>query len=182
MNIDLLRTGRVCSIFHVIKSPLSITNWCWSFLGWLEKLGLSNNFSFWLLNTFRTQFLSIRDAIRSFVEVEVTWIFFRRRLFQFSVSQLLEYNQLVVFLEGWLHSIEFDRMSILSQSQDRCRSNIQRLDVFSMHYAGIVHDVVIFKSIFKDPCDFCPEDQQAGRILSVSCLNSDLQIIIQSWW
>ena len=65
INIDLLRTGRVSSIFHVIRSPWSITNWIWSWLGWLEKLGLSNNFSFWLsnsflfwlLNNFRTQFL-----------------------------------------------------------------------------------------------------------------------------
>ena len=61
INIDLLRTGRVSSIFHVIKSPWSDTNWIWS---WLEKLGLSKNFSFWLsssftfwlLNNFRTQF------------------------------------------------------------------------------------------------------------------------------
>ena len=47
----------------VIRSPWSITNWILSWLGWLEKLGLSNNFwlsksfPFWLLNNFRTQFL-----------------------------------------------------------------------------------------------------------------------------
>ena len=65
INIDLLRKGRVSFILHVIKSPWSITNWIWSWLGWLEKLGSSNNFSFWLLNSFpfwlsinfRTQFL-----------------------------------------------------------------------------------------------------------------------------
>ena len=36
------------------------------------------------------------------------------RLLQSSISQLLEYNKLEVFLEGKLHSIESDRMSILS--------------------------------------------------------------------
>ena len=55
-NIDLLRTGRVCSILHVIKSHRSVTNWIWSWLGWLEEFCLSNNFSFWLSSNFRTQF------------------------------------------------------------------------------------------------------------------------------
>ena len=60
-------------------------------------------------------------------------------------------------------------MSILSESQDRCRPKKKlRLDVFSMHCAGIVHDVVHSSQSFKDPCDLCPKDQQAGRILSVS--------------
>ena len=48
INIDLLRTGRVSSILHVIRSPRSVTNWIWSWLGWLEKFCLSSNFSFWL--------------------------------------------------------------------------------------------------------------------------------------
>ena len=69
-------------------------------------------------------------------------------------------------------------MSILSESQDRCRPNIPRLDVSSMRNAGIVHHVVHSSQSRQDPCDFCPKDQQAGRILSVSCLNSDLQVLI----
>ena len=50
-----------------------------------------------LLNLFP---LSIRDVMRSLVEVEARCILFRKRLLQFSVSQLLEYNKLEVFLEG----------------------------------------------------------------------------------
>ena len=33
-------------------------------------------------------------------------------------------------------------MSILSELQDQYQPKIPRLDVFSKHYAGIVHDVV----------------------------------------
>ena len=33
-------------------------------------------------------------------------------------------------------------MLILSEFQDQYQPNIPRLDVSSMHYAGIVHDVV----------------------------------------
>ena len=58
---------------------------------------------------------SNRDAVRSLVVVEVTCMLFHVGLLQFSVWQLLEYNKLEVFLEGWLQSIESDRMSILSE-------------------------------------------------------------------
>ena len=44
--------------------------------------------------------LSIRDVMRSLVEIEETCILFRIRLLQSSVKQLLEYNKLEVFLEG----------------------------------------------------------------------------------
>ena len=37
INIDLPRQGRVSFILHVIKSPGSVTNWIWSWLGWLEN-------------------------------------------------------------------------------------------------------------------------------------------------
>ena len=60
-----------------------------------------------------------------------------------------------VFLEGWLHSIVSDRMSILSELQDWCRPNIPRLDVSSKRYAGIVHDAVHSSQSFQDPSDFC---------------------------
>ena len=40
------------------------------------------------------------------------------RLLQSSISQVLEDNKLEVFPEGWLHSIESDRMSILFKSQN----------------------------------------------------------------
>ena len=36
INIDLLRTVRVSSSLHVIKSPRSFTNWIWSWLGFLK--------------------------------------------------------------------------------------------------------------------------------------------------
>ena len=98
---------------------------------------------------------SIRPSMRSLVEAEVTCILSRKWLLQFPSWQLMEYNKLEVFLEGWLHSIEFDRMSILSESQDQYRPNIPRLDVSSMHCAGIVHDVVHSSQSFQDPCDFC---------------------------
>ena len=35
---------------------------------------------------------------------------------------------------------------------------------------------------FQDPCDCYPWDEQAERILSVSCSNFDLQVLIQRWW
>ena len=64
------------------------------------------------------------------------------RLLQFSISQLLECNKLEVFLEGQLHSIEFDRMLILFESQDKHQPKIPRLDVSSKHCASIVLNVV----------------------------------------
>ena len=83
---------------------------------------LSNNFSFWLLINCRAQwnfsFLPKGDVARSLVVVEETRMFSQTRLLQSSISQLLEYNKLEVCLEGQLHSIESDRMSILLESQD----------------------------------------------------------------
>ena len=51
--------------------------------------------------------------MRSLVVVEETCMISHARLLQSSISQLLEYNKLEVFLEGKLHSIESDRMLIL---------------------------------------------------------------------
>ena len=59
------------------------------------------------------------------------------RLLQSSISQLLEYNKLEVFLEGRLHSIESDRMLILFELQDYYQPKIPRLDVSSKHCASI---------------------------------------------
>ena len=50
--------------------------------------------------------------MRSLVVVEETCMIFQTKLLQSSISQLLEYNKLEVFLEGSLHSIVFDRMFI----------------------------------------------------------------------
>ena len=44
--------------------------------------------------------LSNRDVVRSLVVVEVTCLLFHKRLLQSSVSQILEYIKLEVFLEG----------------------------------------------------------------------------------
>ena len=44
--------------------------------------------------------LSIRASVRSLVEVKVTCLLFHTKLLQSSISQLLEYNKLEVFLEG----------------------------------------------------------------------------------
>ena len=41
----------------------------------------------------------------------------------FSLTKLLEYNKLEMFLEGWLHSIESYRMLILSELQDQYQPN-----------------------------------------------------------
>ena len=71
-------------------------------------------------------------------------------------------------------------MSILSESQDRCQPNIPRLDVFSMHCADIVHDMVRSSQSRQDLCALYLWDQQAGRIPFVSCSNSGLQVLIQS--
>ena len=56
-------------------------------------------------------------------------------------------------------SIEFDRMSILSELQDQYQPNIPRLGVSSMRYAGIVHDVVHSSQFVQDLCALCPWDQ-----------------------
>ena len=64
-----------------------------------------------------------------------------------------------MFLEGWLHSIEFDRMLILSESQDQYQPNIPRLDVSPMRHAGIAHDEVHSSQSFQDLCALYLWDQ-----------------------
>ena len=54
-------------------------------------------------------------------------------------------------------------MSILSESQDRCRPSIPRLGVSSMRYAGTVHDVVHSSQSFQDPYALCLWDQWAKK-------------------
>ena len=80
------------------------------------------------------------------------------RLLQSSISQLLEYNKLEVFLEGYLHSIEFDRMSILFESQDQYQPK-PRLDVSFKHCASIVLDVVQRSQYVQDLDALCLWDQ-----------------------
>ena len=62
---------------------------------------LLNEFTDWLLFNCRTQFTN-RDRVvmRSLVVVEETCMISHIRLLQSSISQLLEYNKLEVFLEG----------------------------------------------------------------------------------
>ena len=100
------------------------------------------------------------------------------QLLQSSISQLLEYNKLEVFLEGYLHSIVFGRMSILFESQDQYQPRIPRLDAPSMHCAHIALDVVQRSQYVQDLDVLCLWDQQARRILFVSCLNPDLEVSI----
>ena len=69
-------------------------------------------------------------------------------------------------------------MSILFELQDQYQPKIPRLGVSSMRYASIVHDVVHSSQSFQDLDPLCLWDQQVKRILSVSCLNSDLQVPI----
>ena len=69
-------------------------------------------------------------------------------------------------------------MSILSELQDQYQPKIPRLDVSSMHCARIALDVVQRSQYVQDLCDFRLLDQWARRILSVSCLNPDLQVSI----
>ena len=69
-------------------------------------------------------------------------------------------------------------MFILSELQDQHQPNIPRFDVSSMRYASIVHDLVLSSQYFQDLCALCPLDKKAKRILSVTCLNSDLQVSI----
>ena len=54
INIDLLRRGRVSSIFHVHQVALIYHELDLEFgwVDWKHLLGLSNNFSFWLSNSF----------------------------------------------------------------------------------------------------------------------------------
>ena len=69
-------------------------------------------------------------------------------------------------------------MLILVESQDQYQPNVPRPGVSSMRYAGIVHDVVHSSQSFQDLDGLCLWDQWAKRILSVSCLNFDLQVSI----
>ena len=46
-------------------------------------------------------------------------------------------KKLELFLERWLHSVECDRMSIISELQDQYQPNTPRLGVSSMRYAGL---------------------------------------------
>ena len=50
-------------------------------------------------------------------------------------------------------------MLILSELQDQYQPKKLRLDVSSMHCAGIVHDVVHSSQSFQDLCALCPWDQ-----------------------
>ena len=67
---------------------------------------LSNNFTDWLLFNCRAQFIipsgpnRDRVVMRSLVVVEETCMISHTRLLQSSISQLLEYNKLEVFLGG----------------------------------------------------------------------------------
>ena len=69
------------------------------------------------------------------------------------------YKTSPVFLEGKLHSIESDRMSIPFESKDQYQPNIPRLDVSSMHCASIVLDVVQRSQYVQDLDAFCLRDQ-----------------------
>ena len=97
--MDLLRTGRVSSIFHVIKSPRSVTNWIWSWFGLVGRILLVEQLLLVVEQLSNPIPLSNRALVRSFAEVEETRLLFRVRLLHFSVQQLLEYNKLEVFLE-----------------------------------------------------------------------------------
>ena len=67
---------------------------------------LLNEFTDWLLFNSRTQFIIpsspivIVVSMRSLVVVEEISMIFHTKLLQSSISQLLEYNKLEVFLEG----------------------------------------------------------------------------------
>ena len=63
-------------------------------------------------------------------------------------------------VEGWLHSIESDSVSILSELQDQCNDPIYRVLVFLPSVcAGIVHDVVHLGQSFRDLYALCLWDQ-----------------------
>ena len=69
-----------------------------------------------------------------------------------------------MFLEGWLHSIESDRTSILSSQQDWCRPNVLRPDVPSC----FMHELCMTRYTQVDRI----------RILVIF----DLQVSIPNWW
>ena len=50
-------------------------------------------------------------------------------------------------------------MLFLLESQDQYKPKIPRLDVSSMHYAGILLDVVQKSQYVQDPCVLCLWDQ-----------------------
>ena len=110
--------------FHLERQPRlpwwSISNWIWNSFGWLEEFHLSSNFSFWLSGNFPFS-LSINCRTQFLVEIEVTCMLCHIGLLQSLIFQLLQHNGLGVSLEEQLRSIEFDRISILSESQDQYR-------------------------------------------------------------
>ena len=60
------------------------------------------------------------------------------------------YNKLDVFLERWLHSIEFDWVTILVESQDQCQCNVPDPDVLPALCRYFVHDVIQWSQSLQD--------------------------------
>ena len=126
--IDLLRKERFPSILHSSRVILnngslrSVTTWTQN---WLLRLETSRQLpNFWLLSVFWTRFplpfVFQRDLFSGGRGDIYT---FSLKSSPVSIVTTFGNNMLEVFLEGCLHSIESDRISILWQQQDWCRPN-----------------------------------------------------------
>ena len=88
---------------------------------------------------------SIRVSRRSLAEAEVTCILFRKRISSVHPNNFWDTISRKCFLKN-----------------DRIRSSLIECQSF-------LNSKIDFKSLPSGPCDFCQKDQQAGRILSITC-------------
>ena len=79
-----------------------------------------------------------------------------------------------------MHSIVSDRMSIPFESQDQCQPKIPRLDASSIHFEGIVHDVVHSNQTFRILMPFASgiNGQEEYCLSSAQILTSKYQSIV----
>ena len=132
INIDLLKTGRVSYILHVIRSHRSFTNWIWNWLGWLEKFCLSSNFSFLLSSNFTFWLSSNFHCGRRGTEKSIC----SGSLWFSSLGSMGKKNTVCLLLESWTsryQSIVDNRVKI------ECASNV--VDV--MEYSTPNHYIVL---------------------------------------
>ena len=124
---------------------------------------------------------STRVSKRSLVVVEVTCILLND-FSSFHTNNFRNTTSWKCFLKDNCIRSSLIECQILTESQDRCRPNIPRPDVFSMLDACIVHNAVHSNRSYQAPCDSCPWDPLAVRTLSVCCSNFDLLASILNWW